>query len=232
MKNVKILAAIGLLAAAGAANAEVSGTAAIVSDYDFRGFSQTGEDPAVQLSIDYAHENGWYVGIWGSNIDDFSDGGKNTASTEVDLYTGFTWETGDIGWDVGLTYYTYNGASDLNYAEIYGKASYKILTAGVYWSNDFGGEATGGDSDSAIYVFGDLDIPVGPVNVQLHAGYSDGDGIQESYGTSEDNYVDYSVGLSYTASNVTLGLKWVGYDFGDDGSDDRFILSISTSLPW
>ena len=34
MRNMRILAALGLLASAAAANAEVSGTAAIVSDYD------------------------------------------------------------------------------------------------------------------------------------------------------------------------------------------------------
>ena len=232
MKNLQILAAIGLVAAASAAQADVTGTAAIVSDYDFRGITQTGEDPALQLSIDYAHDSGWYAGVWGSNVDQFSDGGENTASTEVDLYTGFKGTAGDIGWDAGIVYYTYSGASDLNYAEIYGKVTYSILTAGLYWSNDFGGKATGGKSDSAAYVFGDVNVPAGPVSVLLHAGYSDGDGIEEAYVTTENSYIDYAVGVSYTASNITLGLKWVAYDFDDAGSDDRIILSVSTALPW
>src|SRR5687768_8589988 len=163
MRNMRILAALGLLATAAAANAEVSGTAAIVSDYDFRGISQTGEDPAVQLSIDYGHESGWYAGAWGSNVDDFCDtptgcydidGNQiaNTASTEIDLYTGFKGEVGDFGWDAGLTYYAYPGASDLNFAEIYGKVSFNIVTAGVYFSNAFGHK----DNDEAICVFGDV----------------------------------------------------------------------------
>jgi uncharacterized protein (TIGR02001 family) len=225
---MRILAAIGLLATAAAANAEVSGTAAIVSDYDYRGFSQTGEKPAVQLSIDYAHESGWYAGVWGSNVDDFDDGGTNTASTEVDLYTGFSGEVGELGWDAGITYYTYSGASDLNFAEIYGKLSYGIFGGGVYFSNAFGHK----DNDEAIYVYGDVGIPAGPLSVDLHAGYSTGDGIEQAYFVTEDSYFDYGLGVSYTANNITLGMKWVAYDADDAGSDDRIILSISTALPW
>lgn len=240
MRNLRILAALGLLATAAAANAEVSGTAAIVSDYDFRGFTQTGEKPAVQLSIDYAHDSGWYIGTWGSNVDDFCDtpGGcydifgdqiANTASTEVDVYTGFKGEAGDFGWDAGITYYTYAGASDLNFAEIYGKFSFNIVSAGIYFSNAFGHK----DNDEAIYVYGDVGIPAGPLTVTLHAGLSTGDGIEQAYfGPVEDSYMDYSLGVSYTASNVTLGMKWIALDADDAGTDDRIVLSISTALPW
>lgn len=230
MRNLRILAALGLLAAAHAANAEVSGTIGLVSDYDYRGFSQTGEEPAVQLSIDYAHESGWYIGTWGSNIDHFSDGGADTASTEVDLYTGFAGSAGDLGWDVGIVYYTYANASDLNFAEIYGKLSYGIFSGGVYFSNAFGHK----DNDEAFYVYGDVGIPVGPLSLDLHAGLSTGDGIEQAYfsDVGEDSYQDYSIGLSYTANNITLGLKWVALDASDAGSDDRILLSISTSLPW
>jgi len=231
---MRILAALGLLATAAAANAEVSGTAAIVSDYDFRGISQTGEDPAVQLSIDFsgdiASDISWYAGTWGSNIDNFSDGGTNTASTEVDVYGGFKGTAGDFGWDAGLVYYTYSGASDLNYPEIYGKFSFSIVTAGLYYSNAFGHK----DNDEAVYVYGDVNIPAGPLTIGLHAGFSSGDGIEQTYGGfggTEDSYIDYGLGVSYTASNITLGMKWVAYD-ADISSDDRIILSVSTALPW
>jgi uncharacterized protein (TIGR02001 family) len=232
---MRILAALGLLATAAAANAEVTGTAAIVSDYDFRGFTQTGEEPAVQLSIDYGHESGWYAGTWGSNIAQFSDGGSNTASTEVDLYTGFKGEAGSLGWDAGITYYTYSGASDLNYAEIYGKFAISVASFGLYYSNAFGHT----DNDEGIYVYGDVGIPAGPLTIGLHAGYSTGDGIGQTYFTdpltgiaAEDSYFDYSVGVSYSASNITLGMKWIARDADDGGSDDRIVLSISTALPW
>ena len=229
MRNSRILAALALMATAAAANAEVSGTAAIVSDYDFRGFTQTAEKPAVQLSIDYAHESGWYLGTWGSNVDDFGDGGINTASTEVDFYTGFRGEAGALGWDAGINYYTYAGASDLNYAEIYGRFSVNIVNFGLYYSNAFGHK----DNDDAIYVYGDVGIPAGPLTIGLHAGYSNGDGIEQTYfaGTGQDDYFDYSAGISYEANNFTLGMKYIVRD-ADIDSDDRIVLSISTALPW
>lgn len=242
MKQLKVLSAVGLLAVAGIAQAEVTSTVAVVSDYDYRGITQTGEKAALQVSIDYAHDSGWYAGVWGSNVDDFCDtaGGcydlagdqiANTASTEIDLYTGFKGSVGDFGWDAGLVYYTYAGASDLNFAEIYGKVSYKIVSGGIYFSNDFGGKAYGGSSDSAIYVTADVAIPAGPLTIGLHTGYSTGDGIETAYFGTEDAYFDYSVGVSYSASNFTTSIKWVAFD-ADVVSDDRIILSVSTALPW
>lgn len=236
MRNLRILAALGLLATAAAANADVSGTINLTTDYDFRGFSQTGEDPAIQGSIDFSTEAGFYAGTWASNIGHFSDGGQGTASTELDVYAGFKGEAGPVTWDAGIVYYTYNGASDLNYAEIYGKVTASVFTGSVYYSNDFGGKFYGGSSDNAIYVAGDVAIPAGPLSVNLHAGYSTGDGIETAYFGDEDQYFDYSAGVSYSANNITIGLKYVIRDSDSETdffqSDDRIILSVSTALPW
>jgi uncharacterized protein (TIGR02001 family) len=229
----------GLLLVAGAAQAGVSSTVTIVSDYDFRGFSQSGSDPALQVSLDYAADSGWYAGVWGSNIDDFLDyDGSGVAETEIDLYTGYS-KSFDNGWgyDVGITYYTYSGASDLNYFEVYGKVSYQWLTGSLYWSDDFAGFdnavlSPGVKSGSAYYVALDASIPAGPLTVDLHAGLSGGDGIEPLFDGVEDSYTDYSIGVSYTANNFTTGLKWVAYDADRAGSDDRFLLSFSTTLPW
>ena len=63
------LAALAILATASMAHADLSGTLTAVSDYDFRGVTQTAQDPALQGSIDWAAESGFYVGAWASNID-------------------------------------------------------------------------------------------------------------------------------------------------------------------
>jgi uncharacterized protein (TIGR02001 family) len=254
MKQVKYLSAAVLLALSGAAQADVTSTITLTSDYDYRGFSQTGESPAVQLSIDFASEGGFYAGIWGSNVDSlgavvdasdltdvqvseavgFTDGGGDSASTEVDVYAGIKMSLGDVGLDLGAVYYTYAGASDLNFAEVYAKASFNVLSAGVYYSNDFGGKASGDSSDAAVYAYADVAVPVGPVSLLAHAGVSDGDGIEAALGGSlgpdESSYTDYAVGLSYSASGFTTSMKYVFVD-GDNYSDDRILLSISAGLP-
>lgn len=43
----------------------VSGSAAITSDYRFRGISQSDENIAVQSGITIAHDSGFYIGTWG-----------------------------------------------------------------------------------------------------------------------------------------------------------------------
>jgi hypothetical protein len=46
----------------------LAGNLAIVSDYRFRGISQSYRLPAVQGGIDYAHESGFYLGNWNSSV--------------------------------------------------------------------------------------------------------------------------------------------------------------------
>ena len=41
---------------------------AFVSNYIFRGLTQTFGKPAIQGGMDYSHANGLYAGLWGSSI--------------------------------------------------------------------------------------------------------------------------------------------------------------------
>jgi uncharacterized protein (TIGR02001 family) len=233
MRQVRILAALGLLAAATAANAEVSSTWTLTNDYDFRGFTQSAKDPAVQASLDYAAENGWYVGAWASNVDFGPDA---DVDYEVDLYTGFT--GGDeegLGWDVGVVYYAYPDDSDINYFEAYGGISYDWFDAKLWYSNDFTGDATEGDT-SGIYVEANATFPLPQsFSILVHAGLSTGDYWDEVNG---DDVIDYSLGVGYDVGNFTLALKYVDTDTDVVVEDDvfnnegRFVFTIETTFPW
>ena len=117
MKSIKTLALVtGLLALSGVSQAQFSSTWTVVSDYDFRGVSQSAKDPALQGSADYAFgDSGFSVGAWASNVD-FSpfDG-----DIELDLYANYAGKINDtFSWTAGLTYYSYPGSDDLGeYAE-------------------------------------------------------------------------------------------------------------------
>ncbi len=67
--STRLFAAGLLVLTSGAAHAQVSGTVTAVSDYSFRAISLTSLDPALQGSIDWAHDSGFYAGAWASNID-------------------------------------------------------------------------------------------------------------------------------------------------------------------
>ncbi len=230
MKLTHGLAAIGLTLAAAAAHADITGTVTAVSDYDFRGITQTAQDPALQGSIDYTHSSGFYLGAWGSNVD-FGD--CCDENVEVDVYAGFRGgET--VTYDVGLIYYTYPGADSINYPEIYAGLGYKWISGKIWYSNDFGN----GD-ESAIYYEANAAVPL-PANfaASAHVGHSDGNYWDRYYG---GGYTDWNVGVTYTLGNFVLGLKYIdGSDLkpandtpNDVGSSDaRAVFSVSTTFPW
>jgi len=233
MKNVKWLAASVALMAAGVAHAgEFSISVAATSDYDFRGVTQTSGKPAIQGSIDWAADNGLYVGAWASNVD---FGNCCDESVELDGYVGFA--GGDeegLTYDVGAVYYSYPGADDLDYPEVYAGMAYGIFDAKVWYSWDFFGIGK-----SAYYVEGNVNVPLpADFGLLLHLGYNDGEAFDEP---GFESYFDYAVGVTKSIGNFDLELKWVdGSDWKELNnqpkdvlsSDARVIFSVSTSLPW
>jgi len=81
----------------------------LVSDYRFRGISQTFGKIAIQGGVDYAHESGWYVGNWDSNVSETA--GYPNGNLEMDFYGGFKKSIGDWGYDVGVLHYYYPGST-------------------------------------------------------------------------------------------------------------------------
>ena len=132
---------------------QASASAALTTDYIWRGVSQTSNGPAIQGSFDISHESGAYVGIWGSNVEfDLPTSDPNSKnSLELDIYAGFSRET-DFGgflpigltYDVGWLHYDYPGArEDFNFNEIYGGlaiAPVENLNTSIYWYQDIGVE--------------------------------------------------------------------------------------------
>ncbi|MSQ91371.1 MAG: hypothetical protein EXR87_00330 [Gammaproteobacteria bacterium] len=238
MKYVKGLVAAALFAMAGVASAGVSSTATVVSDYDFRGQSLSSSDPALQWSVDYAADSGFYVGAWASNID---YGSTMDGEVEVDFYGGWTGSfTDDIGWDLGLVWYTYPDSGNTqtksriyDYQEIYASISRGPFKLKQWYTNDYGGT----DQD-ALYseINASFGLPAG-FTLNLHGGYNYGEFWKNFYG---DEFMDYSAGFGYTAGHFNLGLKVVGWDVSsanrvksdEFNNEARLVFSISTTFPW
>jgi uncharacterized protein (TIGR02001 family) len=116
----------------------VTANVTVVSDYRFRGISQTNYQPAIQGGFDYAHESGLYVGNWNSTINWVANTTANEvrAPLEMNFYGGFKKELIAPGFasDFGvLQYYypqsgSYPGGSMLNpnTTEIYAAQNYTL----------------------------------------------------------------------------------------------------------
>jgi uncharacterized protein (TIGR02001 family) len=247
---------VGLLGVASATQAGVTSTWTAVSDYDFRGITQTGQDPALQASLDYAHDSGWYIGAWASNIDfgvDEAATGIDDPNIEVDFYTGFT-KTLDSGfnYDVGGVFYDYPQEDTFNYFELYAGVGFAVesglsVKGKLFYSPDFGGDATDGDTP-AQYLSGDLTMPLpAKFSITAHVGYSFGDYWDGDFYPPGTEYFDYSVGVGYTAGKFNLALKYIdGSDLPDCddappgtcanndlfSTDSKVVVSASTTFPW
>jgi uncharacterized protein (TIGR02001 family) len=140
MKSGKKQIALALcLALCGAATAQtkaaepdysLSFNVGAVSDYRYRGISQSRKKFALQGGIDYAHRSGFYLGGWASSIKWIKDAGGN-ASVEIDLYGGYKGSVGNFSYDIGVLTYQYPSHKLVvspNTTEIYGAGSYGPLT--------------------------------------------------------------------------------------------------------
>jgi uncharacterized protein (TIGR02001 family) len=230
MKVIRNLALVtGLLALSSVAQAQFSSTWTAVSDYDFRGFSQSAKDPALQGSADYAFgESGFAIGAWASTVDF-----DNDEDAELDLYGSYTGSINDtFSWTVGANWYDYPLGDDLDgYAEVFAGFTAGNFGFKQWFADDF--YALG---DTAQYTEFNYTQPIGEkFSLVFHAGYSWGD-----YWEDIGELVDYGVQGNYSAGNFTLFAKFTGTDAsgdekitGDVGNNEpRFLIGVSTTLPW
>lgn len=217
---------------------DISANVALVSDYRFRGISQTGEDAAIQGGFDASWEPGFYLGTWASSVDfgDVTDGSGSYGTMEIDYYAGWAGPIGDtdFGIDVGYYYYQYPGDTvdpTGDYQEFNITGSWKDLSIGATYSDDFYAE-----TGKYWYFAGDYSLTFAEdFSLGLHAGYNDFDE-EGFFSTDEDAYTDYSVTLGYTFKGVDLSVAWVGTDLDDDDCfdssicDDTAVFTISKSL--
>ena len=101
-----------------------------LSDYRYRGISQSHLNPALSGGVDYTHASGLYVGTWVSTIRWIRDAG-GSARAEWDVYGGYKGSAGPLGYDVGVLRYQYLRHAlpvSPNTTEVYGALSWNVLT--------------------------------------------------------------------------------------------------------
>ena len=124
-KKTLALAALTLVSGAVFAQAAPETTltfnAGVVTDYRYRGITQSRNEAAVQGGVDYAHKSGFYVGAWASTIKwiaDYSYDGSTrqksgtdiSGNVELDVYGGYKFDLSkDMTMDIGVLRYQYVG---------------------------------------------------------------------------------------------------------------------------
>ncbi len=180
-----------------------------VSDYRFRGISQTSKGAAVQGGVDFTAKSGVYLGAWASNVKWVKDfNGASKGSYELDLYGGYKGEIAPgLGFDIGAITYQYPGNnsgaagttgagsfSNASTNEIYGALTYGIFTA--KYSRSMGDFLGNINSSGSTYLDLAANIDLGDgLTLTPHVGQ------QKVANGAPYNYTDYALTIAKDLGN-------------------------------
>jgi uncharacterized protein (TIGR02001 family) len=218
LQKTAIAAAIsGLFAPAAFAQAAptvevspITANVSLVSDYRYRGITQTNYMPAVQGGFDYAHSSGLYIGNWNSTISWIADANPSiTAPLETNFYGGFKKELIAPGFasDVGVLQYYYpakgNFSANLNpnTTELYAAQNFTFGALTGFVKINYAVTTLFGLANSSGSFYPDLtvnyDTGIWGIGLNAHVGYQYIAGNQA--GTSNSSlfsYADWKIGLT------------------------------------
>lgn len=220
MKKLLLAATLSTIAAGAFADEaatsphQLSGTATAVSDYIFRGLTQTWGRPAVQGSIDYVHSSGVFASLWASNISKKVVAGSNA---EIDLSLG------------------YKGA--INDQWSYGAGVISVFYPGGSWN-----KMRWGDRPDQTYDFTEANAFIGYkwVSVKYSRALTDLLGFNEKTGfsgsTRGSGYLEINADIPVTETGLVLGLHAGRQDFkatagGANPDFNDYRISLSKTLP-
>ena len=220
-----------------AAGNPIAANVTLVSDYRYRGISQSNFKPAIQGGFDYAHESGFYIGNWNSSISWISDaasagGSKNvSAPIEMDFYAGFKKELIGEGFasDLGVLQYYYptsglpSSATNPNTTEIYAAQNFTFGPVVGFVKFSYAVTNTFGFTNSSGSYYPDLtanyDTGVWGLSVNAHVGYQYIAGQAVVKGVPTANYTDWKVGLTKDfGGGLSLAAAYIGTNAAKSGS--------------
>ncbi len=174
---------------------DVAISAALMTDYNFRGITQSAHQPSTQAGFELRYNQTssmqWYAGLSGESIDF-----PNNAAAEIDAYGGFRPTFDKLALDFGLWYYWYPGGN------CYGTA----FAGGISGCN--GPSATGGAS---AFVSNKNGQPLGGNEVVANESF------WEAYGKATYTFNDqWSAGVQeYYSPSVSNTGAWGWFSTGN-----------------
>jgi uncharacterized protein (TIGR02001 family) len=196
MKNILLT----ILLISTTANAAVTANVSFTSDYIWRGMTQT-DGPAIQGGFDIGEDEGFYAGIWGSNVN-FNNGNGQ----ELDYYGGYKFSLGEVGIDLGYIVYDYPDSDpDLKFEEVYLGLSF----------GGFGLTYASGQDEAPDY----LEFSYALENFSL------------SYGEYDDVGENLTLSYGFTCGSFDCAIGYYDFsDDGYGADEDGAFISVSASL--
>ncbi len=228
MKTLAKAVAISSLVLAGSqvmaedvgAGFDVSANVGLVSDYLFRGVSQSDNNAAIQGGFDVKHESGAYAGTWLSSLNgDYGSFKGDYADAEQDWYVGYGYKVSDeVSLDARYTRYTYISAGDINYGEWHAAATVYGATLGLDYSDDFQaiGDASTEVNDNTTLNYYVNYVHALPMEVNLSATYGRQDFKGDHFAGNDEGYSYWNLGVSKKLVGINFGLSYNNTSLSDD----------------
>jgi len=198
----------------------------LFSSYRFRGIDQTFGKPALQGGFDYAHESGFYVGNWNSNVS--SGAGFPDGNLEMDFYGGWKQAFGDFGIDVGGLYYYYPGTTarplsltnaksptatssgTVDNFELYVAGSWKFLTLKYSYSLTDYFSLPDSKGSSYLDLTANYEVADGWF-INAHVGHLWAPDFKyATVGSDSIDYTDWKLGVTKVIDSWSIALAYVG----------------------
>ena len=217
----------------------VTANVSVVSDYRYRGISQSNLRPAIQGGFDYAHESGFYIGNWNSSISWVNNLNPSVASSvEMDFYAGVKKELIGEGFasDLGVLQYYYPTSGRFtspnvnpNTTEIYAAQNYTFGPVTGFLKFSYAVSNTFGNQNSSGSYYPDLtanyDTGVWGLALNAHVGYQYIAGsVSGTSNSSLYSYTDWKFGVTKDfGGGLSLAAAYIGTDAKKVGSSYAYV---------
>lgn len=198
-----------------------------VTDYRFRGITQSKKDPAVQGYVEL--QTDWiYAGVWASSVNFPTRFGLTDPSAEIDFYAGFRHTFFDVlTVDLGGLYYYYPGefapgpVRQTDYWELFAKPAllagdWGSVTGNIYWTSDF---LNTGSNALYLSIIPKLNIPLTAipdaafyVSGEIGKQWIDKTTVFGAANFNPNDYVTWNIGAGMTYKAMTLDVRYSDTD--------------------
>lgn len=216
MKKQMIALLVAGMMVGGAQAEGFAGTAGLMTDYAFRGVSQSDENVALTGSVEYGI-GGLTVGAAATTVDKLIGSDRMELNAIMNYRTAIT---NDISVDVGAIYYAYPGSSNANTVEINSAANVSFGNLGTQLKVSFTDDSFGTNNKSWYSeVNGSYPAMFG-TSLTAHIGYTNTDNTK--------SVTDYKLGLTKRFGKSVVGeLAYVDTNATGTLVDNRWIATAS-----
>ena len=212
---------------------DFSGNIEAATDYRFRGYSRSLENPVLQANLDAAFPVSGSTSLFLGGTGVLTNDNPDYGSFQAQAYAGLEKQISMFRLTLGGRSYLFPDVSGKDYIEFFGSGQAQLGPLSAKLGVAFAPDQDNYGGKRGVYVYSDLGagIPGTPLTIATHLGWEDN--------AFFDSKLDWSLGLTYVRSPFSMSIAYVDANraapFLDDGllrnaADAAFVLKLSAAF--